>query len=91
MNVDLYEWVRGPLMSATIVLFIVGLAFRVFQFFRVTTRLPHSSRNDRDPPYPKPGTQKRFRGIYHTLLKMRIHYRNSIFGMTPATMWLTVI
>ena len=31
MNVDLYEWVRGPLMSATVVFFIVGLALRVQQ------------------------------------------------------------
>ena len=90
MNVDLYEWVRGPLMSATIVFFIVGLGFRVFQFFRITAPLPQSNRNDRDPPYPKAGTQKRFRVIFHKLLKVRIHYPNSIFGMTPATMWLTV-
>ena len=91
MNVDLYELVRGPLMSSTLILFIAGLGYRVFQFFKATTRLPRIAPLINDRRTVNPRVNKRFQAIPQILRRVRIHYRNSIFGMTPVTMWLTVV
>ena len=90
MNVDLYEWVRGPVMTGTLILFAAGLAFRVFQFFRLTRRLPPLAAPWHDRGRDTPGAGQRKRAMPGLLRKVRIHYRNSLFGMTPVTAWLTV-
>jgi ferredoxin len=91
MNVDLYELVRGPLMSSTLILFIAGLGYRVFQFFKATTRLPRTAPPINDRRTVKQRVNETIKAVPRILRRMRTHYRNSIFGMTPVTMWLTVV
>ncbi len=91
MNVDLYELVRGPLMSSTLILFLVGLAFRVFQFFKATTRLPRTAPPVNDRRTVKQRVNETIKTVPRILRKVRIHYRNSIFSTTPVTMWITVV
>jgi ferredoxin len=91
MNVDLYELVRGPLMSSTLILFITGLGYRVFQFFKATTRLPRTAPPINDRRTVKQRVNETIKAVPRILRRMRTHYRNSIFGMTPVTMWLTVV
>ena len=91
MNLDLYELVRGPLMIGTLIFFLVGLALRVFQLFKFTYHLPRTAPPTDDSRTIKPRLIDRLHVIWQLLRRMRTHYRNSIFGMTPVTMWLTVV
>jgi ferredoxin len=91
MKWDLYELIRGPVMTGTIILFLVCLVYRVGQFFLVTFRLPlkttaHGSRQTR-----RFGVRERIRSAPLRLRKLRTHYRNSVFSMMPFTVSLTMV
>ena len=90
MNIDLYELVRGPLMIGTLILFMGGLLWRVFQFFKFTYRLPQAAAPLNDHLTTISGGNSRIRSVRRIWRRMRIHYRNTIFGMTPVTAWLTM-
>ena len=90
MNIDLYELVRGPLMTGTLILFLGGLLWRVFQFFKFTYRLPQAAAPLNDHLTTISGGNRRIRSVRRIWRRMRIHYRNTIFGMTPVTAWLTM-
>ena len=91
MKWDLYELIRGPVMTGTVILFAACLVYRIVQFFRATFRLPlkttvHGSREPR-----RFGFRELIRSVPKKLRKLRTHYRNSLFSMMPFTTWLTVV
>lgn len=91
MNWDLYELIRGPVMTGTVILFVVCLAYRVGQFFLITSRLPSKTKAHgiRRPRHV--GFRERIRSMPQKLYKFRTHYRNSIFSMMPFTIGITVV
>lgn len=91
MTWNLYELIRGPVMTGTLILFTACLAYRVGQFFLITTRLPSKTAAKRTPQTIKFGLREYIQTVPQLLRKARTHYRNSIFGMTPFTIGLTVV
>ena len=90
MKWDLYELIRGPVMTGTIILFVICLVYRVGQFFLATFRL---SRNTTAYGIRKTlqfGFREHIQSIPQKLRKLRTHYRNSVFSMMPFTISLTV-
>jgi len=90
MTWDFYELIRGPVMTGTLVLFVAGLIHRVMQFFLATSRLPLEMNGHGIHRSPRPGFVIQLRSVPQKFLKTLARYQNSIFGMTPFTMWLTV-
>jgi len=91
MTWDLYELVRGPVMTGTLILFTACLAYRVGQFFLATTRLPPKTAAKSIRHSNTFSLREHIQSVPPLLRKARTHYRNSIFGMTPFTIWLTVV
>ena len=91
MTWDLYELLRGPVMTGTLILFAACLVYRVWQFFLATTRLPPKTAGKGNHKTEKLGLCGHIQSWPQQLRKVRTHYRNSIFGMTPFTIWLTVV
>jgi ferredoxin len=91
MTWDLYAMIRGPAMTGSLIFFTACLAFRVGQFFLATSRLsPKTTVNDTRQTVSF-SLRKRIQSVPQQLRKASTHYRNSIFGMTPLTIWLTVV
>lgn len=90
MTWDLYELIRGPVMTGTFILFTVCLVYRVVQFFLATFRLPPKTTANGTGKTLRFGFRNYIRSGPKKLRKIRTHYRNSIFGMMPLTVWLTV-
>jgi ferredoxin len=91
MTWDLYAVVRGPAMTGTLILFTACLVFRVGQFFQATSRsAPKTTLKDSRKRVTF-SLSKHIQSLPQQLRKARTHYRNSIFGMTPFTIWLTVV
>jgi hypothetical protein len=91
MKWDLYELIRGPVLTGTIILFVVCLIYRVGQFFLATFRLPHKTAAYGIRQTLQFGFNEYIRSIPQKLHKARTHFRNSIFSMMPFTVGLTVI
>jgi ferredoxin len=91
MTWDLYELIRGPVMTGTLILFMACLAYRVLQFFLATTRLTPELTAKGTRQTVKISLREHIQSVPKQLRKLRTHYRNSIFGMTPFTIWLTVV
>lgn len=88
MTPDLYEIVRGPMMTGTMLLFAAALFVRVAQFIHATVPSPGTMSGVDWPNaterQPTPENSVLWR-------KIRTRYRNSIFGMTPFTAWLALV
>jgi ferredoxin len=87
----MYEFIRGPLMSVVSILVAAGIGFRIYRFFRFTSRIPSdkSVKNRTSlTRQPRPGFKQ---VVSRRIQSARIHYRNTIFGMTPVTTWTTVV
>jgi ferredoxin len=91
MKWDLYELIRGPVMTGTIILFAVCLVYRIGQFFLATFRLSPKTTARGIRQTLKLGFREHIRLVPQKLRKVRIHFRNSIFSMMPFTVWLTVV
>jgi len=89
MTWDLYELIRGPIMTATLILFTALLIYRVGHFYMATTRLPAKCVANGARPSLLARLRGHFGSIPRRLHKARTHYRNSILGMTPYTILLT--
>jgi len=91
MKWDLYELIRGPVMTGTIILFTACLVYRVAQFFLVTFRLPSKTTAYGIRQTLRFGFREHIRSMPQKLRKVRTHYRNSVFSMMPFTILLTVV
>jgi len=91
MTWDLYAIIRGPATTASLLLFTACLTFRVVQFFFATSRLAPRTTEKDTPRTVTFNLRKHIQSLPQQLRKARTHYRNSIFGMTPFTTWLTVV
>jgi len=91
MKWDLYELIRGPVMTGTIILFTACLVYRVGQFFLATFRLPSKTTAHGIRQTFRFGFREQIRSMPQKLRKARIHYRNSVFSMMPFTILLTVV
>jgi len=91
MTWDLYSIIRGPVTTAALLLFTACLIFRVVQFYLATSRLAPRATEKDTPQTVMFNLQKHIQSVPQQLRKTRTHYRNSIFGMTPFTTWLTVV
>jgi ferredoxin len=91
MKLDLYELIRGPVMTGTIILFAVCLVYRIGQFFLATFRLPSKTTAYGIRQTRQFGFREQIRSVLQKLYKLRIHYRNSIFSMMPFAIGLTVV
>ena len=91
MTWDLYELIRGPVMTGTLILFTACLVYRVGQFFLATSRLPPKTTATGTRQTLQFGFREHIQSVPQKLRKARTHYRNSVFGMTPFTICLTVV
>ena len=91
MKLDLYELIRGPVMTGTIILFAVCLVYRLGQFFLATFRLPSKTTAYGIRQTRQFGFREQIRSVLQKLYKLRTHYRNSIFSMMPFAIGLTVV
>ncbi len=91
MKWDLYELIRGPVMTGTIVLFAACLLYRVGQFFLATFRVPLKTTAHGSGQTPQFGFRDPIRSVPQKLRKLRTHYRNSLFSMMPFAISLTVV
>jgi ferredoxin len=91
MKWDLYELIRGPVMTGTIILFAVCLVYRVGQFFLATFRLPPKTTAYGIRQTHRFDFREHIRSIPKKFRKARTHFRNSIFSMMPFTVGLTVV
>jgi ferredoxin len=91
MKWDLYELIRGPVMTGTIILFAACLVYRVGQFFLATFRVPLKTTALGSRQTHRFGFRESIRSVPQKLRKLRIHYRNSVFSMRPFTIPLTVV
>lgn len=91
MKFDLYELIRGPVMTGTIILFAVCLVYRVGQFFLATFRLSSKTSVYGIRQTLRFGFRDHIRSVLQKLRKARTHYRNSVFSMMPFTILLTVV
>lgn len=96
MSISWYEFIRGPLLSAVFILVVIFHLYRIFQFFRATTCLS----NNKSPKKtairpPSKSVKQRLResilSIPAVIRQLRIHFRNSIFGMNPVAVWTTTV
>lgn len=83
--------IRGPVMTATLILFTACLVYRVGQFFLATFRLPPKTTANGTRQTLQFGFREHIQSVPQKLRKARTHYRNSVFGMTPFTICLTVV
>jgi len=90
MKWDLYELIRGPVMTGTIILFAACLVYRVGQFLLATYRLPLKTTSYGSRPTLRFGFRELIRSVPRKFRKLRTHYRNSLFSMMPFTTGLTV-
>jgi ferredoxin len=91
MKWDLYELIRGPVMTGTMILFAACLVYRVGQFFLATIRVPLRTSSLGSRQTSRFGFREPIRSLPQKLRKLRTHYRNSIFSMRPFTIPLTVV
>lgn len=89
LNVDLYEFFRGPAMTGTLLLFCAGLVIRIVQFYRSTTRIPREPASGSRLPGRRPGLIRRWLRLPEKIFYVKTHYRNSAIGMMPFALWLT--
>jgi ferredoxin len=91
MDINLYEFIRGPLLSLVLIL-VAGLhIFRIFQFFHATSRLPDNRSATRPPKDFKQRLGGLMRSIPAGFRKFRTHFRNTIFGMNPVAVWTAAV
>ena len=91
MKWDLYELIRGPVMTGTLILFTACLVYRIAQFFLATFRLPSKTAAHGIRQTLRFGFREHIRSMPQKLRKARTHYRNSVFSMMPFTILLTVV
>ena len=91
MKWDLYELIRGPVMTGTMILFTACLVYRVGKFFLATFRLPSKTTAYGISQTRRFDFREQIRSVPQKLYKLRTHFRNSIFSMMPFTVWLTVL
>jgi ferredoxin len=88
MSINWYELLRGPLLSAVLILVVILHFYRIFQFFHATTRLPDLKIGERWPQ-KLPGKKKPF--IPAAFRHIRTHFQNTIFGINPVAVWTTIV
>jgi ferredoxin len=91
MTWDLYELIRGPVMTGTLILFTACLVYRVGQFFLATFRLPPKTKANGTRQTLQFGFRDYIQSVPQKFRKARTHYRNNVFSMTPFTICLTVV
>jgi ferredoxin len=91
MTWDLYELIRGPVMTGTLILFTACLVYRLGQFFLATSRLPPKTTATGTRQTLQLGFREHIQSVPQKIHKARTHYRNSVFGTTPFTICLTVV
>ncbi len=88
MSFNWYELFRGPLLLVVLIFVAVLHIYRIFQFFHSTTRLP-DSKHGKTTPEKRPGRKKSY---IRTLPRhIRVHFRNTIFGINPVAVWTTMV
>jgi len=91
MSISLYEFLRGPLLSAVFILTVVLHIYRIFQFFNATTRLPDKRTKIRQAKNFLQRLRTSMRSIPTGIHEIRIGFHNTIFGMNPVAVWTTAV
>lgn len=91
MNGLTYEFIRGPLLSAVLILVVIFHIYRIVQLFQATSRLPRKKPGVRNREARNRYVDRWRQFIVAGIQKFRTHFRNTIFGMNPVAVWTTTV